>query len=163
MTSTLPTPGFCPHCLRKNIDGPVAKGLRRLPGNVFNRIRDMTNASPLEVVGSAQWPRGPQHVRQPAYTTCSSSEPVAFSDERREPIRLPFRPAILVPRAAAKVSRRGTAVGRARRIAGVHGDQPAGVSSPGLRIIFSTSAMCCSSSWICSRAYSSSHTLLSRT
>ena len=41
--------------------------------------------------------------------------------------------------------------------------QPAGVSSPGFRIIFSTSAMCCSSSVICSRAYSSSQTLLSRT
>ena len=41
--------------------------------------------------------------------------------------------------------------------------QAAGVSSPGLRIIFSTSAMCCSSSLICSRAYSSSQTLLSRT
>jgi hypothetical protein len=41
--------------------------------------------------------------------------------------------------------------------------QAAGLSSPGLRIIFSTSAMCCSSSLICSRAYSSSQTLLSRT
>ena len=41
--------------------------------------------------------------------------------------------------------------------------QPARFSSPGLRIIFSTSAMCCSSSWICSRAYSSSHTLWSAT
>ena len=43
------------------------------------------------------------------------------------------------------------------------GAHPAGASSPGLRIIFSTSAMCCSSSWICARAYSSIHTLLSRT
>jgi hypothetical protein len=41
--------------------------------------------------------------------------------------------------------------------------QPARCNSPGLRIIFSTSAMCCSSSWICSRTYSSSHTLLSST
>src|SRR4030095_14056622 len=40
---------------------------------------------------------------------------------------------------------------------------PVGCSSPGLRIILSTSAMCCSSRVICSRAYSSSHTLLSTT
>src|SRR6266851_4306319 len=29
MTSTLPTPGFCSHCLRKDTDGPVATGLQR--------------------------------------------------------------------------------------------------------------------------------------
>ena len=40
---------------------------------------------------------------------------------------------------------------------------PVGCSAPGLRIILSTSAMCCSSRVICSRAYSSSHTLLSTT
>ena len=42
-------------------------------------------------------------------------------------------------------------------------DYPMGWSSPGFRIILSTSAICCSSSAICSRAYSSSHTLLSTT
>ena len=64
-------------------------------------------------------------------------------------------------------SRRSSSIrcSRRRGVARPQTDEPypVGCSSPGFRIILSTSAMCCSSRVICSRAYSSSHTLLSTT
>ena len=141
-------------------------GVGRQPGEKRVRGRDaLRGGGGFDEVDhsdtSHSWPI--VHGRDPAFDVSAA-------------IRLRYR-SCTTTRAATSRSISASAQPSSRRISaecsprpgGKRGDalavpyRPAGLSSPGLRIIFSTSAMCCSSSWICSRAYSSSHTLLSST